>query len=269
MIAFAFLIFAYISLWIRKDPKIWGTFIVLSWLFGLMSGVLQPLGLIILILSSSLWFIYAKAPSFSKRVLLFFSLIVLGFTYIFHLLPGFSPLLFSGKFVLGLETPSFFFFPLALFVPLARTKQDWKEVLQKGIPLSFLGIGLIALIATGAKVVHIHPKWPSFATVRYASNFFLTAMPEEAFFRGFIQQRLMQFFKKSRRSSLFAFLLSTLLFTVAHVYWSPNLATLAFVFVAGLLYGGVYWATQRIEASILCHFLLNFVHMTFFSYHAM
>jgi membrane protease YdiL (CAAX protease family) len=65
-----------------------------------------------------------------------------------------------------------------------------------------------------------------------------------------------------------ALILSSLIFTAAHLYWSPNLAIFGFVFFAGLLYGGVYLISGRIESAIICHLLLNFIHMTFFSYHA-
>ena len=68
---------------------------------------------------------------------------------------------------------------------------------------------------------------------------------------------------------ILALILTSVLFTATHIYWSPNLEILAFVFLASLLYGSVYLISGKIESAILCHFLLNLIHMTFFSYHAM
>jgi len=39
--------------------------------------------------------------------------------------------------------------------------------------------------------------------------------------------------------------------------------------VAGIVYGYAYEKTQRIEASILCHFGVNIIHFIFFTYPAL
>lgn len=40
-------------------------------------------------------------------------------------------------------------------------------------------------------------------------------------------------------------------------------------FVAGMGYGWIYYRAKRIEASILTHFTLNFLHILFFTYPAL
>jgi len=38
--------------------------------------------------------------------------------------------------------------------------------------------------------------------------------------------------------------------------------------IAGIGYGGIYWRTNRIEASIFAHFLVNTTHILCFTYPA-
>ena len=63
-----------------------------------------------------------------------------------------------------------------------------------------------------------------------------------------------------------AWLIGALLFGVAHIAGGLHYVILATV--AGLGYGWVYHKTQRVEACILLHVLLNTVHILFFTYPA-
>jgi membrane protease YdiL (CAAX protease family) len=155
-----------------------------------------------------------------------------------------------------------------LVVPLARGIEDWASVL-KGLIVGCLGIAVLALLATFTGAAHWNFKLPSFAAARILSNFFLTSIPEEGFYRGFIQNIFCRYFENIKLGKILALISTSILFAAAHYYWSPNLEILAFVFLASLLYGGVYLISGKIESAILTHFLLNFIHMTFFSYHAM
>lgn len=159
-------------------------------------------------------------------------------------------------------------FPLALLVPLSRTVNDWKRVL-KGLGLGCLGIGILALLATIAKATHWQFKAPSHFAIRCFSNLILTSIPEEGFYRGFLLREIALYYQDTKWGKILALLLSSIIFTSAHTYWSPNTTILGFVFLASILYGGVYLISGKIESAILTHFLLNFIHMVFFNYHAM
>jgi hypothetical protein len=262
--AFVFLGTSFFSLWIRRDPKIWGALLGLSMLMGFISGNILWVGLLFLIGLLLLWIFYDRKPNFA----LFIILICICIGFHLHLFPGYPPFLFTSKFAIGLQGSLIGLFPLAFFVPLARSKQDWKEVM-KGFLIGCAGIALLAILATIGGVTHWQFKLPSFAAARFLSNFVLTSIPEEGFFRGFVQKTLSETFKNRMPGKILALILTSVLFTATHIYWSPNLEILAFVFLASLLYGSVYLISGKIESAILCHFLLNLIHMTFFSYHAM
>lgn len=264
LFAFIFLGASLISLWIRRDPKIYGTLLGLSMLSGLIAGNVLWMGLVFAVGLLLVWIVYNRKPNHA----LFILLVCISIGFQLGLLPGFPPFFFTPKFAIGLEGPLAGLFPLAFLVPLARTRQDWKSAI-KGLLFGCAGIALMAIPAILGGVTHWQPKLPSFPAERILDNLILVAIPQEGLFRGFIQNTLCKTFKKIKWGKITALLLTSILFTAVHIFWSPNLEVLAFVFLASLLYGGVYLISGKIESAILCHFLLNFIHMTFFSYHAM
>lgn len=269
LLPFFLLAFAFLSVWVRRDPRIWGSLLILSLLSALSLGILSPISLLILLGWAALWFFYARHRKFPVRIALFALLVVLPFGFVFHWFPGFHSLPISGKFAIQFDGPMVGFFPLALFVPLASSARDWKLVWTKGLWLSCLGIGVMALLAIATGTTHWELKLPPAAGLRYFNNLALVAIPQEAFYRGFVQRELSGFLQNTKKGKLFALFFSSFIFALIHLYWSPNLTILGFTFIAGLLYGGVYLLSGKIESAILCHFLLNFIHMTFFNYHAM
>jgi len=255
---------AFLSLWVRPWPKIWGTLFALSASARIVDGSIQLSGLALIVVLAVVWSAYVR----NKNILLFLLLIALSYGFIFHLFPGFTPTSLTPHFQLSFDKSMLGLFPLALIVPLAKHMRDWQKVI-KGVVFGCLGIVLMALLALVSGSISWQCEMPTFPLIRYAHNLILVAIPEEALFRGFIQRHLAKYLKNTKRGKVLALIITALLFTLAHLYWAPSLAIFAFVFLAGLLYGGVYLISERIESAILCHFLLNAVHMSCFSYHAM
>ncbi len=262
---FLLLIAAFASLWISSKKKVWAGLFILFLLAAFVCRDLRWSGVCVVIAWAGLWLWYEK----KKPFFLFMLLVILGFGYKYHLLPGFHNVHITEKFYLAVDSPLIGFFPLALVIPLARRSKDWTQAICKGFWLTALGITFMTILALASGAVSFEAKIPSHGAMRYMSNFFFVAIPEEGFFRGFIQSKLLSFFPNNKKGEMAALLLSSLIFTVAHFGWTDSPAILGFVFLAGLLYGTVYLISKRIESAILCHFLLNFIHMTFFSYHAM
>jgi membrane protease YdiL (CAAX protease family) len=90
-------------------------------------------------------------------------------------------------------------------------------------------------LATLAGVTQWDFKLPSFMLARTWGNLFLAAIPEEGFYRGFLQKGLSRYFGNTKKGKTIALFLTSILFTFAHVYWSPDIALLGFVFLASLL----------------------------------
>lgn len=264
LFAFIFLGGSFLSLWLKREPYIWGTLICLSILLGLVAGNITWLGLTFIIYLALLWFFYDRKPG----LIIFVAIVCLSISFKLRFLPGYYPFFITSKFAVGLENPLIGLFPLALLVPLAKDWRDWTDVI-KGLVFGCAGIAVLAILATLSGAVHWDFKLPSYMGTRLLSHLILTSIPEEGFYRGFVQKTLCDYLKNIRIGNALALILTSLLFAASHVYWSPNLGILAFTFLAGLLYGSVYLFSGKIESAILCHFLFNIVHMTFFSYHAM
>ncbi len=86
------------------------------------------------------------------------------------------------------------------------------------------------------------------------------ALPEEAFFRGYVQSRLDEVFPKTVR--LFGFplgpsiVITSMLFAIGHVLTIPSPERLA-VFFPSLLFGSLRARTGGIGASVVLHALCN------------
>lgn len=263
LFAFLFLGASFFSLWFKREPKIWGSLLFLSLLCGIIAGNILWIGLLFIIALLLLWLLYNRQPSLG----LFLAIICLSSAFKLHFLPGYQPFGFTPKFAVGLENPLIGLFPLALLVSLARNVEDWKGVL-KGLAMGCVGILIIACFAAFSGVVHLQFKLLPFIGVRTLSNLVLTSIPEEGFYRGFVQKTLCDYFNNKTTGKIAAVLLTSSLFTAHHIFWSPNVGILVFTFLASLLYGIIYLLSKRIESAMLSHFLLNLIHMTLFAYHS-
>lgn len=105
-----------------------------------------------------------------------------------RLLPEYYPFFITSKFAIGLENPLIGLFPLALLVPLAKDLKDCTAVI-KGLVFGCPGIALLAILATINGATHWDFKLPSYMGTRILSNLILTSIPEEGFYRGFIQKK--------------------------------------------------------------------------------
>jgi membrane protease YdiL (CAAX protease family) len=116
------------------------------------------------------------------------------------------------------------------------------------------------VVAFDLKLPQIFWLWPFV-------NILLVVIPEEVFFRGFVQQEIYKAMGgKGILANVGCVTISALIFTLFHVGWVGSCAFLSLVFLSGLIYGGIYQYTKAIESSIFCHFALNLVHFFFFTY---
>ena len=120
LLPFFLLSLSFISIWIRRDPKIWGSLLGLSLLAGFLAGNLSGFALTVIAGWAALWVLYAKKQTISIQIALFAALVLISFGFKFHWFPGFIPVQITGKFRLGFDA-IVGLFPLALLVPLAKT----------------------------------------------------------------------------------------------------------------------------------------------------
>lgn len=266
-----FIALSSIALW-TPYRQAWKVGFLLAVLSGFSLGMLDLSALFTIFVYGSLWMAYANRPDQTR----FWAIVVFALLLKLRLLGGFYSVALTPGFYFNLSPAVAGLLPLAYVrrgglehwrpsmgaVALERT--SW-IALGKGLGISFLGIGALAFAAISGGLISWHIALPSHALLRYASQLFLVCPLEEGLYRGFMQNEMERYLG----SSMQAWLGSSALFALAHYYWAPSVGILLFTLLAGLLYGLVYRVSRSLECAIFCHFLLNFVHMTFFTYHAM
>lgn len=261
-ICFIAFTFAVLSLWFSKKPIIWGPLIIMSLLFGFLGHILSIQALIATFALATFWHFYQLKPS---KLLCFF-ILFLSIAIKLRYISGFYPISITSKFHIGLSGAIMGFFPLVT-LSTVHDKTSIKRTLY-GALIGISGIICLGFIVTVFHVVHFQPKFPPVTLIWLWANLILTSIPEEAFFRGFIQKNIASFFHSTKIGHMLAVILTSILFTTMHIYWAPSMAILIFVFIASVLYGICYAITNQIESSMITHFLLNAIHMFVFSYHA-
>ena len=128
----------------------------------------------------------------------------------------------------------------------------WRDVLI-GLREVVFYTPIALILGLGLGFLHWHPAWPSLGSIAFAwiFTFFFIAVPEELFFRGWLQNLLERRMGRNR-----ALLLTSVLFGLAHfnkraAYFNWRYVLLAAV--AGLFYGRAWRQQHRVAASAVTH----------------
>ncbi|HFW0061985.1 TPA: lysostaphin resistance A-like protein, partial [Salmonella enterica subsp. diarizonae serovar 61:l,v:z35] len=116
---------------------------------------------------------------------------------------------------------------------------------------------LFVAVLVGGLRPEIHfPSWlPQFAL----ANIFFVSLAEEAFFRGYIQQRLTMLC-----NPVIALIIATVIFGAFH--YSGGILLVVFAMLAGAIYGIAWMWSRRLWVAVLFHFSFNICHLLFFTY---
>lgn len=141
----------------------------------------------------------------------------------------------------------------ALCLALSKAKWRWSVRITALFGIAWLS-GSLAF----------DPKWPECTFIWLVTNLLFVCMAEEAFFRGFLQKELQQYWGNDERGGRRAAASSALLFGLAH--YGGGWLYVVWASLAGFFYSQIYFETQRIEASIILHFIVNCLHFFLFIY---
>lgn len=277
--AFLSLIIAFISLWVHKKPWLWITLLAIAFTFAFIGKLIDlKIFISIGILAAMHLFLATEVKGWMRLVaVLIATLVSLGLMT--HFIPGFHNWLlgsnlqisdhaFPFTFYLNFDKPFIGFFPLALTIPLISSRFHWRTIAAKTFALSAVGIMVMIVISLYLKVVDIDLKFPHITFIWLIANLFLVTIPEEAFFRGFLQREIDQIIQ-TKWSGVFSIIVVSLFFATLHFGFVSDLNFISLSFVASLIYGTVYYLTRSIESSIFCHFLFNTIHFFCFTYPAL
>jgi membrane protease YdiL (CAAX protease family) len=126
---------------------------------------------------------------------------------------------------------------------------------------------VVMVLSLASGYVRWDPKLPSWWPLWAWSMVFLTALPEEALFRGVVQEWMARVFARwsqTSRTDLLAAVATGLIFGLAHA--AGGLVYVVLAVAAGIGYGWVYASSRSIAAAVLAHTAVNTVHFVFFTY---
>lgn len=290
LIAYALLAISFFAVYlapVRIGARVamapWAVLFAVSIACGLLSGLLAPLAVVALVVFCGVaYFARQSQPSRPAtvwragwRVIAGLLTALLALALAMHKLPGFhNPIVISSLKLSDAAAPftqyanydkgAVGLVLLAFICRHMRSPLEVRSVLRQTTAVALLTTA--AVIGASLAAGFIKPDFKlSLVTAQFlAINLFLTVIAEEAFFRGFLQERLATSLQRWRHGAVLAMVVCALLFGAAHAGGGVTYVLLATL--AGLGYGYAYLRTQRIEAPVMVHLLLNAVHFIGFTY---
>ena len=284
LLTFGLLALTVVSLW-APLPAIrgnrawpWCGGLVLATLAGLHGGILDWRAPLSIVVFATLAWAAREARGKTARALLLVLTGVAALALALHKAPGFhNPMLADGirfssdgtlfalwanfdKAVVGIVL-------VGVFCERIATAAEWQAMLRRIVPV--VASVLVVVLGLGWLLGQIRPdvKWTPYSAWFLASNLLITCVAEEAFFRGFLLEKMASAMRGWRGGVIVATLVSSVLFGLAHLGGGSLLALLATI--AGLHYAVAYLRSKRVEGAILAHFVLNAVHFLGFTYPAL
>lgn len=290
MLPYAWLSLAIVSLWLppqiarvratSASPLPLRHAVSAAWLIlavghGYATGIVMVLGVLVIVALGLLCYRYSR----DREALTTIAVLVFSLALMAHVVPGFANLLVVRDAVLSPDAVPYTLylnfdkaqiglFLLAFGPPLLSSPAEWVAMLKGTLPRVLVLIAVLMACALWVGQIRVDIKWLEIFPIWAWSNLVFTCTAEETLFRGVIQRRLQGEFLPDQASgrAIAGLATASLLFGLAHYaggVWSVVLAT-----IAGVGYGWIFWRTNRIEASILAHFLVNTTHALFFTYPA-
>ncbi len=274
--AYLILIIATLSLWINRRFWIWGPLTVLSLALAYIGGIVELKGIVII---SALFLCQAALTQDIGGFWRLFAAMIgsmISFGLMAHMIVGFhNPLLLkdwhSSTDALGMniyinyDKPFIGLFVLALYTPLIENRKKGISILWQSVLWMIFSAAILLGTSYFFECIRFEPKLPSITLMWLLLQIFFVVIPEEAFFRGFLQREITQDLD-NRLSGMFAIFIVAILSTLIHIFVIQSFSYLALVFIANILYGSVYHLTKSIESSMIVHFLTNAIHFFFFTY---
>jgi membrane protease YdiL (CAAX protease family) len=192
-----------------------------------------------------------------------------------HLLPGFNnPVLISNiKFsedataytqYLNVDKAAAGLILLVFLCARISAAADWLIVLRKTYPIAIVTTTVVVLVANMIGYIRPEIKISSYTPIFLVTNLLFTCVAEEAFFRGFFQDRLSKSLSPYRYGDTIAVICSAGAFGLMHIGGGTSYIFLATLIGFGSAYA--YSRVKHIEAPIITHFALNAVHFVCFTY---
>ena len=202
-LSFIFLTLAIIILWPAQAGKTtltqysWLFLLLISILFGLNEGTLEPLALLPVIAFTALVVPFHQTSGV-VRLIFASAIVALALALGLHILPGFhNPVVISDVRLANDSLPYTLqlnydkalagLFLLWLSRPLLQKPGNILLMIKQSAPIAMLTIGLVIALSLLLDYIRLDMKLPTFFYYWLWANLFFTCVAEESLFRGFLQ----------------------------------------------------------------------------------
>jgi CAAX protease family protein len=263
-----------VLIWVPRFYRITTVLFLGVYLWAAFLGYVHASGLVAVALLAVLSFFNGQRfRSDSKRDTGIIAFIAIGFALSMHLIPGFDNLLLLGpirftpssvpfKMYLNLDKTAVGLVLFLFYAPLYKTV-GVRRSLSIGLIGAVICVMVLVPIAVGLHAIRWDPKAPDHLWLWALHNFFLVALAEESFFRGFLQANISRWLANRSWEASFAIGFSALAFGLLH--YPSGLAMVLFATIAGVIYG-ISYRLGGLLASMCTHFGLNLFHILLFTY---
>ena len=219
------------------------------------------------------WFSISKNKSKIQTRIITIIIFLLTIALMGHMIPNINnPIIINDHFVshnansfnkyLNIDKALAGLFLLLYVVPKPKKVSNANKVTGVLVTTTTIFIGL--LLANLIGLVEIDPKIPTIILPWVITTLFFTCYAEEAFFRGFVQEKSVLLFKKYKAKNIIGIAISGIFFGLVHLAAGPAYVSIAILI--GCSYSFIYYKTQNIYWPIAAHFAFNLVHFTLFTY---
>jgi membrane protease YdiL (CAAX protease family) len=259
-----------------KKVAPWILFFICALGSGLIFGMLKPIAIVELgALAICAYLAGSSSAAPLQRSIFSLLTVVEALALAMHMLPGFNnPILISNAKLslhaapytqyLNFDKGAVGLILLAFLCPRTNTIADLATVLRRTFPVAVITMTVVILTAFLIGYVKPDFKVSSYTPIFLATNLLFTCVAEEAFFRGFLQDRFATLLSPLRLGGALAILCSGILFGLVHLGGGAPYFFLSTL--VGLGSGVSYSLAKRIEAPIITHFAVNAVHFVCFTY---
>lgn len=276
LIAYILVICALLSCWMFQGLYVFAPLYVIAYSFAFMGGIVSSLSLIPL----GILVVTILCMRFDlKRFLHLFSAMVvaiIGMCIMTHLLKGFENMKLYNQITFGhsdvpiniylnFDKASLAVLLLGLHIPLLRGREEWKQMLFITIPWIAFSAFILLGYAKVSNLVVLDLKIPAITLMWLIINFFFVTIPEETFYRGFLQNEITRSLN-NKAAPLLAIIVVSIIHALVHLLFIVNMPYIIASFIASVLYGTIFYFTKSVESSILTHFSVNVIHFFIFSY---
>lgn len=218
---------------------------------------------------------YSLPPNSGMQKSVLLTLAVLVGSLILHNVDGFNNTIIFNKIFVTTNAKSYtmyfnvdkIFTALLIYIcgylAIAEKSINEKAIIDTVIILAAC-ITVILGPAVLSGYIKYEPKIPDVMSMWMINNFLFVCFSEEVIFRGFVQNTLMQWLPKKKKSTMIAIVTASIIFGLYH--YRDGYIYIALATICGMFYGYAYYKTKRILCSMLVHFFLNFTHIVLFTY---